>query len=141
MISHRALPHSGEGEDFLTHFFTRTAITRKLKAEKSLLDSNHDREKLCKQKSIPFQNKYQSLSKVWVFFFWKNTEFWPKKYFSAKQKNGRFSVIPAGTKSVVIVGQFLMALTVPPSFVDDGPKLRGTYNSEVTQVRNGQKMG
>ena len=75
-----------------------------------------------------------------MLFYQKNADFWPKKYFSAKQKNGRLSAIPAGTKSVVIVGQFLMARTVPPSFVDDGPKLRGT-NSEVTQVRNGQKMG
>ena len=31
--------------------------------------SSHDREKLCKQKSILFQNKYQSFSKFWVFFW------------------------------------------------------------------------
>ena len=32
--------------------------------------------------------------------------FWPKKHFSAKRKNGDFSVIPALTGSVVIVGHF-----------------------------------
>ena len=47
-----------------------------------------------------------------------------KKHFSAKRINGRCSVIPAGTRSVVIVGHFLMAQTVPPSSVDHGPKLR-----------------
>ena len=46
------------------------------------------------------------------------------KNFSAKRKNGRFSVILARTRSVVIVGHFLMAQTFPPSFVGDGPKLR-----------------
>ena len=47
--------------------------------------------------------------------------FWPKKQFSANPTNGCFSVIPARTGSVVI---FLMAWTVPPSFVENGPKLR-----------------
>ena len=46
-----------------------------------------------------------------------------KKIF-AKSKNGRFSVIPALAGSVVILGHFLMARTVPPSFVEIGPKLR-----------------
>ena len=69
-----------------------------------------------------FQNKYQSLSKFWVFF-WENG-FLDKKHSSAERKNGGFSVIPAGTRSVVIVGYFLMAWTVALSFVDNGPKLR-----------------
>ena len=47
-----------------------------------------------------------------------------KKHFAAKPQNGRFSVIPSGTRSVVIVGHILMAMTVPLSFVDHGPKLR-----------------
>ena len=50
--------------------------------------------------------------------------FWPKKHFSAKRKNGRFSQILARTGSVVIVGHFLMTRTVPPNFVENGPKLR-----------------
>ena len=49
--------------------------------------------------------------------------FWPKKHFSAECKNDRFSVIPARTGSVAILGHFLMARTVPPSFVDHSPKL------------------
>ena len=42
----------------------------------------------------------------------------------AKRKNARFFVIPARTRSVVLLGHFLMARTVPPSFVEIGPKLR-----------------
>ena len=68
-----------------------------------------------------FQNKYQSLSKFWVFF-WENG-FLAEKHSSAERKNGGFSVIPAGTRSVVIVGYSFMAKTVPPNFLDDGPKL------------------
>ena len=37
--------------------------------------SGHNREKLCKQKSTLFQNKYQSFSKFWVFFLEKKTDF------------------------------------------------------------------
>ena len=35
-----------------------------------------------------------------------------------------FSVIPARAGSVVLLGHFLMARTIPPSFVEIGPKLR-----------------
>ena len=44
--------------------------------------------------------------------------------FFSPQKDVRFSVIPARTGSVVLLGHFLMARTVPPSFVEIGPKLR-----------------
>ena len=47
-----------------------------------------------------------------------------KNGFSAKLKNGCFSVFPAATRSVVNVGHFLVAMTAPPSFVDHSPKLR-----------------
>ena len=40
-------------------------------------------------------------------FFWKQTDFRPIFRFSAKPKNSRFSIIPAGTRSVVNVGHFL----------------------------------
>ena len=50
--------------------------------------------------------------------------FWPKKHFLAERKNGRFSIIPARTGSIVILGHFLMARTFPPTFVEGGPKLR-----------------
>ena len=50
-------------------------------------------------------------------------DFWQKKHFSAKRKNGRFAVIRARIGSIVILGQ-LMAWTVPPSFVENSPKLR-----------------
>ena len=51
--------------------------------------------------------------------FLEKTDFWPKKNFSAELKNSLFSVIPARTSVIS-----LMAQLVPPSFVDDGPKLR-----------------
>ena len=61
--------------------------------------------KVVKRKSTLFPNEYQSFSKFWKFF-WKKTDFRPVFRFSAKRKNGRFSVNPAGTGSVVIVGNF-----------------------------------
>ena len=67
--------------------------------------SSHDRTKLSKEKSTLFPNEYQSFSKFRTFF-WKKTDFRPVFRFSAKRKNGRFSVNPAGTGSVVIVGHF-----------------------------------
>jgi len=67
--------------------------------------SSHDRAKLSKEKSTLFPNEYQSFSKFRKFF-WKKTDFRPVFRFSAKRKNGRFSVNPAGTGSVVIVGHF-----------------------------------
>ena len=57
-------------------------------------------------------------------FFWKETHFWPKKHFSAKHKGGRFSVIPARTGSVVLLGHFFDDPDGSPSFVEIGPKLR-----------------
>ena len=39
-------------------------------------------------------------------WFGNKTDFRPVFRFSAKRKNGRFSVNPAGTGSVVIVGHF-----------------------------------
>ena len=131
-------------------FFTKTAVTRKRKVKKptprckmncfsegykQAIDKiwgriakngflgqkpcfSRDRAKSCKEKSTLFPNKYQCFSKFWVI-----SDFWPKKRLSAKRKNSRFSVFPAGTRSVVIVDHFLMARTVPLSLVDDGPKL------------------
>ena len=73
----------------------------------------------CANKKVPFSKINISLfSKFWVFF-WEETDFWPKKQFSAERKSGHFSVILAQTRSVVTVGHFLMAWTVQPSFVDD----------------------
>ena len=85
--------------------------------------SGHDRKNLFKEKSCLFPNKYQSLKKFWVIF-WVKMHFWPKKHFLAERKNGRFSVIPAQTGSVVILGHFLTAWTAPPRFIENGPKLR-----------------
>ena len=60
-------------------------------------------EKVVQRKSTLFQNIYQSLNKVWVFFL-------GKMHFSAERDNGHISVIPAQT--------------IPPSFIENGPKLK-----------------
>ena len=60
----------------------------------------------CQKKKVPFSQMNISLLANFGFFFWKNTYFRPVFHFSAKRKNGRFSVNPAGTGSVVIVGHF-----------------------------------
>ena len=61
-------------------------------------------------------------------FFYENgrnlADFQPVFRFSAKCKNGRFSVIRARTRSIVNVGLFLVGRTVLSSFIDHGPKLR-----------------
>ena len=59
----------------------------------------HDREKLCKQRSTFLQINISPLANFGCFFEEKKTDFWPKKRFSAKHKNGRFSVIPPRTWS------------------------------------------
>ena len=70
--------------------------------------SSHDRAKLCKEKSTLFLNNYQSFN-YWIkCFFGKKRIFGPKTAF---QQNGRFSFIPARTRSLVNMGQFLVART------------------------------
>ena len=71
-------------------------------------------------KKKEFTSKGATTGKSWkirVFLFYAFI------YFSTERKNGRFSINPARTGSVVILGHLLMARTVPPSFVENG-KLR-----------------
>ena len=56
-------------------------------------------------------NRNHVLATTGQSFYKENGTLFPKKYqyligFLAKRKNGRFSVIPAGTRSVVNVGHF-----------------------------------
>ena len=44
-----------------------------------LKPGHHVPEKVVQRKSTLFQNKYQSLSKFWVFFWRGKTHFWTKK--------------------------------------------------------------
>ena len=60
------------------------------------------------QKSTLFPNRYQSLTNFACF--------WGKKHFSAKRKKHPFSVNPAGTKSVVVVGYFVDGPDSPTKF-------------------------
>ena len=55
------------------------------------------------------------------------------------RKNGRFSLIPARTKSVVIVGHFFVGPDSPAKFRWWLSKIKGTYTSEVGMARYGQK--
>ena len=89
-----------------------------------------------------FPNEYQPLSNFWVFFFLrKKTDFWPKKRITAKRKIGCFSLIPAGIRSVVIVGPFLVfgGPDGPTKFRCLRSKIKGTYTSD--SARNRQKTG
>ena len=80
---------------------------------------------ICAKNKAPFsQINISLLADFDCVFLEEKTDFWPKNRFLTKRKHGRFSVIPAGTRSVVNVGYFLVARKVPPSFVDHGPKLR-----------------
>ena len=76
----------------------------------------------------------------WVIF-WGKTHFQAKNHFSAERKNARFSVIPARTGSVVLLGHFLMARTVPPSFVEIGPKLRVVAPLSCHQPKTAKNRG
>ena len=58
------------------------------------------------------------LANFWCFFFGEGKRtFGNKKQFLAERKNGRFSVVTAQTRYVVILGHFLMARTFPQSFL------------------------
>ena len=58
-------------------------------------------------------------------FLGKN-EFLAKKHFSAKRKSGRFSVVLAGTRSVVIVGHFFDGPNGSTKFRWRRSKIKGT---------------
>ena len=74
-----------------------------------------------KIKKYPFPNEYQPSLGVSLK---KEKDFRAESCILAERKNGCLSVIPARTRSVVNVGHLFGARTVPPSFVDHGPKLR-----------------
>ena len=70
----------------------------------------------CAHKKVPFfQIIISHLTIFWRFL--GKTDFSLKKHFLAEHKYGRFSLIPAGTRSVFIVGRFFDG-------PDHGPKLR-----------------
>ena len=85
----------------------------------------------CSKKKVAFSQINNSLLRNFGCFFWDKTHFWPKKHFSAKPKNGYFSVIPAQTESVVILGHFFDGPDSPTKFHWKRSKIRGTYTSEV----------
>ena len=108
--------------------------------KRSLLDSDHvlaRTGKSCTNKKYPFPKKYL----LAIFFWGGGIYFWSKKHFAAKRKNGLFSVIPAWTRSVVIVGHLFDGLDGPTKFRWPRSKIKGTYNSKVGMAQNGQKPG
>ena len=108
-----------------------------------LLSSNHFLTrpgKIVQTKKYPFPKYISVFLKILGLFLGK-TDFWPKKHFSAKRKNGRFSVIPAQIRSVVIVGHISMARTVPASFVNGGPKVRVLITAKWEWPETAKKRG
>ena len=73
---------------------------------------------------VPFSKINISLLRNFGRFFETKPFFFSKKHFLAERKNSFFSVIPARTGSVVILGHFLMAQRCSPSFIENGSKLR-----------------
>ena len=67
--------------------------------------------------------------------------FWLQKHFSVKRKNGRFSIIPAQSRSVDILGHFFDGPGGTTKFRWQQSKIKGTYYGEVTHDQNIQKQG
>ena len=76
-----------------------------------------------------------------VFFLVKKTDFWLKNHFSAKRENARFSVTPARTGSVVLLGHFFYGPDDSPEFRWNRTKIKGSCPSNVGMAKNGQKQG
>ena len=76
--------------------------------------SGHDWKKLFKEKSA-FAQIIRGEISFWAIFL-GTTHFEAKNHFSAKRKNARFSVIPARTGSVVLLGHFFDGPDDSPEF-------------------------
>ena len=64
-----------------------------------------------------------------------------KNHFLAQRKNGSFSVVPAGTRPIVIVGHFLDGPDGPTKFSWRRSKIKGTYYSEVGRAQTAKNRG
>ena len=73
-----------------------------------------------------------------AFFFWQKTDFRPVFPFLAKRKSGHFSVIPAGTGSVVNVGHFFGDPDGPNKFRWSRTKIKGTSLTNPPTPKKGQ---
>ena len=77
----------------------------------------------CAEKKEPFSKiNISLLANFGCFFFGEKNGILAKNHFLAQRKNGSFSVVPAGTRPIVILGHFFDG--PPTRFVDDGPKSR-----------------
>ena len=107
MYPHWGIPQQS-WEDFLAlrpfFSFTKTTVTRKISGRMA-------KNRFSGPKKRPLLHR-----KFWVFLFLEKTGFLAKKHFTAKRKNGRFSIIPAGTRSIVIVGHFFDGPDGPTKF-------------------------
>ena len=72
-------------------------------------------EKVVKRKKVPLPKYLRGEITFWVIF-WGKTHFEAKNHFSAEHKNARFSVIPARTGSVVLLGHFFDGPDDSPEF-------------------------
>ena len=84
--------------------------------------------------------KWISVSYEILGVFWAKMYFCQKKHLSSEPKNRCFSVIPAWTVSVVILGHFLDGPDGSTKLHWKWSKIKGTY-AELTQAQKGQKHG
>ena len=71
--------------------------------------------KSCSKKKSAFAQRIKGENVILVIF-WGKTQFEAKNHFSAERKNARFSVIPARTGSVVLLGHFFDGPDDSPEF-------------------------
>ena len=97
----------------------------------TLLNGNHvpaTTGQSCTKEKVPFsQINISLLGDFGCFFGEKKNGFLPVVCFSAKRKNGLFSVIPAGTWSVVNVGHFLGGPDGPTKFRCSRTKIKSNF--------------
>ena len=84
------------------------------------------------------RKKYPVLLAEFECFCGKKRIFGP---LSAFRQNGRFSVIPARTRSVVNVDHFFIDPDDPTKFCWPWSKIKGTYNSDWGLAQNGPNPG
>ena len=128
--------------NFFSDFRAKNRVFRPKK--NSLLSSNHFllmTRKSCAHKKVLFSQINISLLAVSGVCFLKKTDFWQKKHFSA---NLKMTVSPKFRPGPVLLSLwviFLMARTVPPSFVDQDPKLRVLILAKKEWLKMAKKRG
>ena len=107
MYPHWGIPQQS-WEDFLAlrpfFSFTKTTVTRKISGRMA-------KNRFSGPKKRPLLHR-----KFWVFLFLEKKRIFGQKTLYGQSKNVRFSIIPAGTRSSVIVGHFFDGPDGPTKF-------------------------